>query len=111
MSFEYFREILRHEGIRVIKIAIVIMEIVMPNLIYSINNDFRYPLLLNFLDPVSVIVVNSQLKVGYFIGNVELFPQVNVLELDLTFLCALVANIGLDEVLDQLNRVFGEEVL
>jgi hypothetical protein len=111
MSFEYFGEILGHEGIGVIKIAIVIMKIVMPNLIYSIDNDFRYPLLLNFFDPSCVIVVNSQLEIGYFISNIELFPQVDVLELDLSFLCALVADIGLDEVLNQLNGVFSEEVL
>lgn len=83
----------------------------MPDLIHGIDHYLRYPLLLDFINPSGVVVVDGQFKVRDLVCDVELLPEVDVFELYLPFLCALVADVCLDEVLNQLDWVLGEEVL
>ena len=87
------------------------MQIIVSDFIDCIDHNLGNPDFLDFLGPLCIVVIDGQLQVRYFICDVKLFPLVDVFELDLALLCALVADIRLNKVLYQFNRVLGEKVL
>lgn len=104
-------EVLRNEGEGISKLSVIVVQIVVPDLVHGVKDYLWDPLLPDLLYPVVVEVVDGHLQVGHLVGGVKLLPLVYVQELDLAFLHALLADVALDELPDDVDRVLGEQVL
>jgi hypothetical protein len=86
------------------------VQVIVSDFIHCVDHNLRNPDFLDFLGPLCVVVIDCHLQVRYFICDVKLLPLVDVFELDLALLCALIAYVRLNKVLYQFNRVLGEKV-
>lgn len=88
-------EIFGDEGIRVIELSVVVVQVVMPDLVHSVDHYLWDPLLPDLPNPVVVEVSDRHLQVRHFVSWVQLHPLLYVQHLHLPFLCALFAHVPL----------------
>lgn len=83
----------------------------MPDFIHCIVDNFGNPLVLDFINPSIVVVIDGHFQIRNLVGNVPFFPFINISQSDLALFSALVSDIFLNEFLNQVDWVSCEKIL